>query len=116
MANKPHISIEEFAKLDMRVGLVVDACPVPDSKKLIKLSVDLGSDYEQVTILTGLLVFYPDPTVFIGKKYVFLPNLAPRMMAGIESQGMFFAIDSGTGDPPAPLEVATHIPVGAVVG
>ena len=95
----------------MRVGLVTEAKAVPNSKKLIQLTVDLGSEIGTRTILTGLLGYFPDPMVFVNKKYLFLVNLAPRAMAGIESQGMFLAVD----DPirPIPTQMPDDTPVGA---
>jgi methionine--tRNA ligase beta chain len=106
----PSISIDDFAKCDIRVGLVTQAQPVPESKKLIQLSVDFGTEIGSRTILTGLLAYYPDTSMFQGKKFLFLVNLAPRKMAGIESQGMFLA--------PEGAEKPTLIPLpdDAVIG
>lgn len=109
---KENITIDDFAKLDIRVGLVVEAVAVPDSKKLIKLSADLGPDYGVVTILTGMLPYFPDPSVIAGKKYLFLSNLAPRKMASIESQGMFLAAEA---TPPFPIQMPDDTPLGAFV-
>lgn len=106
------ITIDDFAKLDVRVGLVLDAKAVPNSKKLIQLSVDLGTDYGNVTILAGLLAFYPDLSVLVNKKFLFLANLEPRAMAGLQSQGMFLALDA---DKPIPLSVSDETPIGAYV-
>ncbi len=108
--NESVIVIDDFAKCDMRIGLVTEAKPVPESKKLIQLSVDFGTEIGTRTILTGLLGYYPDTTVFNGKKFLFLVNLAPRKMAGIESQGMFLAPDGA--EKPTLIE----LPVDAVVG
>ncbi len=110
---KENITIDDFIKIDVRVGLVTEAVPVPDSKKLIRLTVDLGQDYGVVTILTGMLAFFPDPSVLAGKKYLFLANLAPRKMAGIESQGMFLAAD-GTPTPHL-IHMPDDTPLGAYV-
>lgn len=113
MHSKPHITIDDFAKIDIRVGLVVNATPVPNSKKLILLTVDLGPDYGVQTILTGLLAYYPDPKIFINHKYLFLANLIPRTMAGVESRGMFLAIEHEI--QPIPLQVNPDTPLGALV-
>jgi methionine--tRNA ligase beta chain len=111
---KDIISIGDFAKADIRVGLVKEAKPVANSKKLIQLIVDMGTDYGEVTILTGLLQYYPDPSILAGKKYLFLANLAPRAMAGVESQGMFLAVDGS--NRPLPLNVFDDdAPIGAYV-
>ncbi|MEI6326602.1 MAG: methionine--tRNA ligase subunit beta [Candidatus Roizmanbacteria bacterium] len=106
------ITIDDFAKCDVRVGLITAAIPVPNSKKLIQLTVDLGTDIGVRTILTGLLTFFPDPSVLAGKKYLFLVNLAPRMMAGIESQGMFLAVDCN-GSSPITTQLPDDTPLGA---
>ena len=110
---KSNITIDDFVKLDIRVGLVVEAKPVPNSKKLIQLSVDLGADYGVVSILTGMLTYFPDPSVLANKKYLFLTNLESRMMAGLPSQGMFLAVDGA--DKPIPLPVPDETPIGAYV-
>lgn len=108
--NDSMILIDDFAKCDIRVGLVTDAKPVPESKKLIQLSVDFGTEIGLRTILTGLLTYYPDTSTFQGKKFYFLVNLAPRKMAGIESQGMFLAPEG------AEKPVLVPLPDDAVVG
>lgn len=86
---KSIISYEEFNKLDMRVGTVVNASKVEKSTKLIKLEVNFGS-FERV-ILTGMQEWYT-PEDFINKQFIFLVNLEPRKMMGMESQGMILAI------------------------
>lgn len=110
---KENISIDDFVKIDIRVGLIKEASPVPDSKKLIKLIVDLGTDYGEVTILTGMLPYFPQPSILAGKKYLFLANLAPRKMAGIDSQGMFLAAD-GT-EVPTVIQMPDSTPIGSFV-
>jgi len=110
---KPNIAIDDFVKIDIRVGLVINAKPVPNSKKLIQLSVDLGADYGVVSILTGMLMYFPDPSVLQGKKYLILANMDPRPMAGLESRGMFLAVDDG--EKPTLLSVPDETPIGAIV-
>jgi len=84
------ITFAEFQKLDLRVGKIVEATQVPDSKKLIKLMVDFGSEKRQA--VTGLLKHYK-PEELVGKKCVFLLNLQRRMLAGLESQCMILAAE-----------------------
>jgi methionyl-tRNA synthetase len=110
---KSTITINDFIKLDIRVGLVMEAKPVPESRKLIQLSVDLGEDYGVVSILAGMLSFFPDPSVLVNKKYLFLANLEPRPMAGLQSQGMFLAVD--TPAHPVLLPVPDDTPIGEFV-
>lgn len=82
---KGAISYDEFIKLDMRIGKIVNAEPVPNSDKLLKLQVDTGVDVR--TIISGIAKDYV-ATNILGTKVVVLLNLAPRKIMGIESQGM----------------------------
>ena len=84
------ISFEEFQKLDLRIGKVIEATQIPNSKKLIKLTVDFGSEKRQA--VAGLLKYYT-PEQLVGKKCVFLLNLQRRILAGIESQCMILAAE-----------------------
>jgi len=84
-ALNPEISYDDFAKLDMRVGEIKTAVRIEKSKKLLKLSVDIG--LETRTILSGISEQF-DPEDIIGKKVIVLANLKPRKMMGIDSQGM----------------------------
>jgi methionyl-tRNA synthetase len=79
------IEYDDFAKLDLRVALVVSAEPVPKSKKLLRCQVDLG--FEKRQVLAGVAE-YLKPEDLTGKKVVMVANLAPRKMLGLESQGM----------------------------
>jgi methionyl-tRNA synthetase len=79
------ITIDDFGKLDLRVGLVKHAEPVPKSKKLLRCEVDLGFETRQV--LAGVAE-YLTPKDLIGMKVVVVANLAPRVMLGLESRGM----------------------------
>lgn len=82
---KPDISYEDFDKIDLRVGKVLDAEKVPKADKLLKLTVDLG--FEKRTILSGIAEYYK-PEELVGKLVTVVANLAPRKIRGIESQGM----------------------------
>jgi methionine--tRNA ligase beta chain len=84
------ISFEEFQKLDLRIGKVIEATQIPNSKKLIKLMVDFGPEKRQA--VAGLLKYYT-PEQLIGKKCVFLLNLQRRVLAGVESQCMILAAE-----------------------
>jgi methionyl-tRNA synthetase len=86
------ISYDEFSKLDIRVALVENVEKVPKADKLLKLSIDLGT--EKRTIVAGLAEFY-NPKDLIGKKIVILANLEPRKLRGITSQGMLLAAEDG---------------------
>ena len=85
----------EFQKLDMRVGKVVSAEQVPDSRNLIRIIVDFGGERRQA--VAGLLQWYK-PEDLVGKKYAFILNLERRKFMGIESQCMILAAESDKGD------------------
>jgi methionyl-tRNA synthetase len=88
------ITFAEFQKIDLRIGKIVEATQVPESKKLIKILVDFGSEKRQA--VAGLLKYYK-PEELVGKKCVFLLNLQRRMLAGIESQCMILAAEDEAG-------------------
>ena len=89
------ISFSEFQKIDLRVGKIIEANAIPDSKKLIKILVDFGAKKRQA--VAGLLKYYK-PEDLVGKKCVFLLNLQRRMLAGVESQCMILAAEDETGN------------------
>ena len=89
------ITFADFEKLDLRVGKIIEATQVPESKKLIKILVDFGSEKRQA--VAGLLKYYK-PEELVGKKCVFLLNLQRRMLAGIESQCMVLAAEDEAGN------------------
>jgi tRNA-binding protein len=100
------IDINDFAKVDLRVGVVKHAEKVPGSKKLIRLIVDLGVEERQ--ILAGLAEFY-NPNQLIGKYVIVVANLKPKKMMGLESQGMILA--AGCGPDEKPVILTTLEPV-----
>lgn len=87
-ALKAEVSYEEFQKLDLRVGQIIQIEPVPKSKKLYKLQVDVG--YETKQIVAGIREHYT-PEELLGKKVVVVANLKPALLMGIESHGMLLA-------------------------
>lgn len=87
------VSFAEFEKFDFRIGKIIEATQIPDSKKLIKLLVDFGTEKRQA--IAGLLKYYR-PEDLVGKKCVFLLNLKRRMIAGFESQCMVLAAEDPT--------------------
>jgi methionyl-tRNA synthetase len=89
------ITFADFEKNDLRIGKIVEAIQVPESKKLIKIVVDFGSEKRQA--VAGLLKHYK-PEELVGKKCVFLLNLQRRMLAGIESQCMILAAEDRAGN------------------
>lgn len=83
---KEEISFDTFQKIDLRVGQILEVEAVPKSKKLLKLTVDLG--FAKRTILSGISQFFDDPQTLVGKKVVVVANLKPAKIMGLESQGM----------------------------
>ncbi|HNW70374.1 MAG TPA: methionine--tRNA ligase [Bacteroidales bacterium] len=92
---KQDISYEEFAKLDLRTGTILTAERVPKTDKLLKLTVDTGIDKR--TVVSGIAANY-DPEKIIGQKVVILVNLQPRMLRGIQSQGMILMAENQKGE------------------
>lgn len=86
---KPEVSFDDFEKLDIRVGHILNCEKVKKSKKLLKFTIDDGSGVER-TICSGIAAYY-EPEQLIGKDVLFVANLAPRKMMGIESQGMILS-------------------------
>lgn len=89
------ITFAEFQKIDLRIGKIVEAAAVPESKKLIKIIVDFGAEKRQA--VAGLLKYYK-PEELVGKKCVFLLNLQRRILAGLESQCMVLAAEDEAGN------------------
>ena len=86
---KPNIPFDEWEKLDIRVGHIKDCQAVKKSNKLLQFTIDDGSGKDR-TILSGIAKFYK-PEQLVGKDVLFIANLAPRKMMGIESQGMILS-------------------------
>lgn len=85
------ITFDDFAKIKLRVGKVIEAGPHPNADKLLLLKVDLGGETRQ--IVAGIKAYYA-PEQLLGKNVIIVANLAPRMMRGFESQGMLLAASS----------------------
>jgi methionyl-tRNA synthetase len=92
----PRITIDDFMKVDLRVAKVLTAERVPKSKKLVKLTLDLG--YEQRTLAAGIAEAY-EPEALVGRHVVIVANLEPRAIMGIESNGMVLAASPEGGKP-----------------
>ena len=89
------IEYSDFAKLDIRIGTVVAAELVPETDKLIKCTVDLG-ELGTRTIVSGVAQ-WKTPEELVGKQLPYIANLAPRVLRGIESQGMLLAASDDSG-------------------
>ncbi len=104
---KDTISIDDLDKIDIRVGQIAEVVDVPESRKLVRLSVDFG-DHRR-TILAGIKQEREDPTRLRGKQALFVVNLAAREMAGVISEGML--LDIGYPDGIVPVLASPEIPV-----
>lgn len=110
---KDDITFPDFQKLDFRIGKVLQAETVAGSTNLLRLEVDLGSDYGVRQILSGVAKWYQLKDLK-GKKFIFVANLAPKKMMKIDSQGMIFTADVDGQAMLIPVK-DKNIPVGAVV-
>ena len=90
------ITIEDFKKVEIAVGEILSAEKVLDTDKLLKLSVDLGEESPR-QIISGIALYFPDESVLVGKKCMFVTNLEPRVIKGLESQGMLLAVSTEDG-------------------
>ncbi len=111
-AETAKIGIEDFAKVELRVGLVKSAERIQGADKLLKLMVDIGDEIRQV--LAGIALGYA-PEDLVGRKVVVVTNLAPRKMRGLESNGMLLAASAGADGKPVLCTFAEDIPVGSKV-
>jgi methionine--tRNA ligase beta chain len=86
------INFDDFKKLDIRIGTITEIKKVDGADKLLCLKVNLGNEERQ--IVTGIYEFYPNYQELVGKQVPILANLEPRIIRGLESQGMILAADS----------------------
>ena len=111
---KPEISFDDFAKLDIRVGTIVEVAEVEGSRKLMKLSVDFG-DHSR-SILAGIRQERDNPSEIEGRQALFVLNLPQKKMAGEVSQGMLFDIGYADGISPCLAIPEAAVPNGARAG
>ncbi len=107
---KQYITIDDFAKVELRVAQVLVAERIPKADKLLRLEVDLG--YEKRQILAGIAQYY-EPEKLIGRKIVIVANLAPRKMRGLESNGMLLAASLPPDGAPVLAGFLEDVPLGA---
>jgi methionine--tRNA ligase beta chain len=105
------ITIDDFSKIEIRVGQVLEASNQEGSEKLIRLKVDFGNE-DIRTIFTGVRSFGYTPDYFKDKKWLFVTNLEPKKIMGEESQGMILAVD-GADERPVFVIPASEVAVGA---
>lgn len=104
------INYDDFTKLEIVVGTITAVEIVPDSNKLLKLTVDIGTETPR-QILSGIRKFFADPQTLVGIQTPFLINLETKVIAGLESQGMILA---GSSDELfALLQLSSPLPPGS---
>ena len=105
------IEIDDFAKVDLRVGQVLSAERIPKADKLLLLKVDLAEEQPR-QVLAGIAQYY-EPEKLIGRKVVVVANLKPRKLRGLESQGMVVAASYGEEGRPVLATFTEDVPNGA---
>jgi len=93
--NKPQITIDEFSKIEVSIGTVRSAERVPETDKLLRLTVDFGEESGPRQIVSGIAMYVASPESLVGRQLAFVTNLEPRTIRGLESNGMLFAVGSG---------------------
>ena len=89
------ITYDEFKKMDIRIGTIREVEPVPETDKLLRCMVDVGEESPR-QIISGIKEYYPDYEMLVGKQVLYILNIEPRKIRGLESQGMLMAVGEGT--------------------
>ena len=93
--DKPQINIDDFSKIEVKVGTVLSCELVPETEKLLRLMVDVGEESGPRQIVSGIKAYVNEPEELVGRQLAFVTNLAPRSIKGLESNGMLFAVGAG---------------------
>ena len=104
-----YITFEDFSKIHLKIGKIIDAENIPGMKKVLKVIVDIGIDRR--TVIVGAAIFYK-PEELIGKVVVICTNMEPRKIGNIISNGMLLAADGANGKPIF-LTINEEAPIGA---
>ena len=99
-----YVTYEEFKKMDIRLGTIREVEPVPETDKLLKFQIDFAEKDEEGNnklrqIVSGIHEFYPEYQNLVGKQVLYIVNLEPRSIKGVESNGMLMAVDGTDGKP-----------------
>lgn len=90
------ISIDDFLKVELKVGEILTAEKVPETDKLVRLTVNMA-EQEPRQIVSGIALYFPNTEELVGKKCMFVANLAVRTIKGLESNGMILAVSTEDG-------------------
>ena len=90
------MTYDDFKKVEMKIGEIISAEKVEKSEKLLKLSVNFG-EVANRQVISGIASAYPDPAALVGRKCIFVTNLEPRLIMGLESQAMILASKNEAG-------------------
>lgn len=93
--DKPRITIDDFNKIEVKIGTVQSAERVPETDKLLRLMVNFGEEACPRQIISGIAAYVPEPGSLVGRQLAFVTNLEPRTLRGLESNGMLFAVGAG---------------------
>jgi methionyl-tRNA synthetase len=99
-----YVTYDEFKKMDIRLGTIRAVEPVPETDKLLKFQIDFNEKDEEGNgklrqIVSGIHEFYPEYEKLVGKQVLYIINLEPRTIKGVESNGMLMAVDGTEGSP-----------------
>ncbi len=104
-----YVSYDEFKKMDIRLGTIKEVTPVEGADKLLKCLIDFGEP-ELRQIVSGIREYYPEYEQLVGKQVLYIVNLEPRTIRGVESRGMLMAVDGLDGKP---VFLTPEVPVAA---
>lgn len=107
------ITIDDFKKAEIKIGEILSAEKIPGTDKLLRLSVAMGEESPR-QIVSGIARHFPDPSALVGKKCAFAANLEPRVVRGLQSNGMILAVSTEDGKFSL-LEVSHDMPAGSTV-
>ncbi|MDO8566723.1 MAG: methionine--tRNA ligase [bacterium] len=88
------VSIDDFSKVEVKIGTVKSAEKVPETDKLLRLMVDFAEEAGPRQIISGISAYVADPESLVGRQFAFVTNLEPRIIRGLQSDGMLFAVGS----------------------
>jgi len=106
-----YVDYDQFKAMDIRVGTVKEVEPVPDTDKLLRFQIDFGEDLGVRQIVSGIREYYPEYEELIGKQLLYIVNLEPRTIRGVESNGMLLAV----GDTPVFLVPEQEVSAGSKI-